>query len=93
MQSILVSLENGTALVLPFNVETVSILELLGKASAVKTTYAYNGKLNEVSLVENYRLQMTIVDNSVLQTSVPELTSDGHNSSIALQFPTGVREI
>ena len=93
MQSVLVSLENGTALVLPFNVETVSILELLGKASAVKTTYAYNGKLNEVSLVENYRLQMTIVDNSVLQTSVPELTSDGHNSSIALQFPTGVREI
>ena len=93
MQSVLVSLENGTALVLPFNVETVSILELLGKALAVKTTYAYNGKLNEVSLVENYRLQMTIVDNSVLQTSVPELTSDGHNSSIALQFPTGVREI
>lgn len=93
MQSVLVSLENGTALVLPFNVETVSILELLGKAPAVKTKYAYDGKLNEISLVENYSLQMTIVDNSVLQTSVPELTSDGHNSSIALQFPTGVREI
>ena len=93
MQSVLVSLENGTALALPFNVEIVRILELLCKAPVVKTKYTYNGKLDEVSLVEDYRLQMTIVDDSVLQTSVPELTSDGHNSSIALQFPTGVREI
>jgi hypothetical protein len=78
MQSVLVSLENGTALVLPFNVETIRILELLGKAPVVKTKYTYNGKLDEVSLVEDYKLHMLIFDDSVLQTSVPELASDGH---------------
>ena len=93
MQSVLVSLENGTALVFPLNPQMLQFVEALGNAPCIKTSYNYAGKLEEVSLVENYRLQMAIVNNSVLQTSVPELTSDGHNSSIALQFPTGVREI
>lgn len=93
MQSVLVSLENGTALVLPLNTDTLKVLEAISAAPCVKTSYDYAGRLKGVSLVSDYSVQSTIVNNSVLETSVPELTSDGHNSSIALQFPTGVREI
>ena len=93
MQSVLVSLENGTALVLPLNTYTLKVLEAISAAPCVKTSYDYVGRLKGVSLVRDYSIQSTIVNNSVLETSVPELTSDGHNSSIALQFPTGVREI
>ena len=76
MQSVLVSLENGTALVLPLNTDTLKVLEAISAAPCVKTSYDYAGRLKGVSLVSDYSIQSTIVNNSVLETRVPELKSE-----------------